>query len=223
MMMNLNSAFLGHSVQWPLCVTGVPLSQFEHAYWIPWSPTHASWHQNHDSSPYIKEDIGDFMLLRPSCPPFCVHVTDMSKINFYMLNRFLDLKNLCVATKIVCLAHILTKIVRILSYGGHLGRHLEYFNFPNDTKVASSSFNVRTYWRTHLCKSILCRLFFWVAPKIFIWQPDYNSIPTKQLWNSFCAFCIICNSFSMLSKEVKNLIWKYINELPNQLLNYVQQ
>ena len=49
------------------------------------------------------------MLLRPFCPPFCVHVTDMSEINFNMLNRFLDLKNLCVATKIMCLAHILRR------------------------------------------------------------------------------------------------------------------
>ena len=113
------------------------------------------------------------MLWRPSCPPFCKHVTDMSEINFNMLNRLFDLKNLCVATKSMCLAHILKKILRILSFGGHLGRHLEYFNFPNDAKVESFSFNVRTYWRTHLCKIILCGLFFWVAPKIFIWQPDY--------------------------------------------------
>ena len=113
------------------------------------------------------------MLWRPSCPPFCVHVTDMSEINFNMLNRFLNLKNLCVATKIMCLAHLFKKIFRILCFDGHLGRHLEYFNFPNDAKVASFSFKVRTYWRTHLCKNILCGLFFWVAPKIFIWQPDY--------------------------------------------------
>ena len=113
------------------------------------------------------------MLWRPFCPPFCLHETDMSEINFIMLNRFLDLKNLYLATKIMCLAQILKKILGILSFGGHLGRHLEYFNFPNDAKVASFSFNVRTYWRTHLCKNILCGLFFWVAPKIFIWQPDY--------------------------------------------------
>ena len=97
----------------------------------------------------------------------------MSEINIIMLNRFLDLKNLYVAKNIMCLAQILKKILRILSFGGHLGRHLEYFNFPNDAKVASFSFNVRTYWRTHLCKNILCGLFFWVASKIFIWQPDY--------------------------------------------------
>ena len=100
------------------------------------------------------------MLWRPSCPPFCVHVTDMSEINFNMLNRFLNLKNLCVATKIMCLAHLFKKILRILCFDGHLGCHLEYFNFPNDAKVASFSFKVRTYWRTHLCKNILCGLFF---------------------------------------------------------------
>ena len=116
------------------------------------------------------------MLWRPFCPPFCLHETDMSEINFIMLNRFLDLKNLYVATKIMCLAQILKKILRILSFGGHLGRHLEYFNFPNDAMVASFSFSVRTYWRTHLCKNILCGLFFWVAPKIFIWQPDYCAV-----------------------------------------------
>ena len=76
---------------------------------------------------------------------FCVHVTDMSEINVNKLNRFLELKNLCVATKFMCLAHILKKILRILSFGDHLGRHLEHFNFPNDAKVASLSFNVRTY------------------------------------------------------------------------------
>ena len=113
------------------------------------------------------------MLWWPSCPPFCVHVTDISEINFSMLDRFLDLKNLCVATKIMYLAHILKKILRILSFGGHLGRHLEYFNFPNDAKVASFSFNERTYWRTHLCKNILCGLFFGVATKFFILQQDY--------------------------------------------------
>ena len=128
------------------------------------------------------------MLWRPSCPPFCKHVTDMSEINFNMLNRFLDLKNLCVATESMCLAHILKKILRILSFGGHLGRHLEYFNFPNDAKVASFSFNVRTYWRTHLCKNILCGLFFWVAPKIFIWQPDYIQ--------RFHCFIYCCHNFS---------------------------
>ena len=31
---------------------------------------------------------------------FCLHVTDMSEINFNILNQFLDLKNICVATKI---------------------------------------------------------------------------------------------------------------------------
>ena len=89
--------------------------------------------QNYDSCPYVKEDIGDCMLLRPSCPPVCV--TDMSSINFNMLNRFFDLTNLP-ATKSMCLSHILTKILRILSIGGHLRRHLEFFNFPNDAKVA---------------------------------------------------------------------------------------
>ena len=94
------------------------------------SLTPKSSHQNYDSSPYIKEDIGDFMIWRPSCPQFCKHVTDMSEINFNMPNRFLELKYLCVATKSMCLAHIFKKILRILSFCGHLGRHLKYFNFP---------------------------------------------------------------------------------------------
>ena len=68
------------------------------------------------------------MLWRPSCPPFCIHETDMSEMTFNMLYRFLDLKNLCVATKIMCLAHILKKMLKILSFGGLLGRHLEYFS-----------------------------------------------------------------------------------------------
>ena len=72
-------------------------------------------HQNYDSSPYIKEDIWDFMLWRPSCPPFCKHVTDMSEIYFNMLIQFLDLENLCVPTKIMFLTHILKKILRTLS------------------------------------------------------------------------------------------------------------
>ena len=55
------------------------------------------------------------MLWRPSCPPFCKHVTDTSEINFNMLNQFLDLKNLGVATKIMFLTHILKKILRTLS------------------------------------------------------------------------------------------------------------
>ena len=42
-------------------------------------------------------------------------VTDTSEINFNMLNRFLDLKNLCTATKIMFLTHILKKILRTLS------------------------------------------------------------------------------------------------------------
>ena len=125
-------------------------------------------------------------LSRPSCPSFSKHVTDMSEINFDTLNRYLDLKTLCVATKSMCPAHILKKILRILSFGGHLGRHLAYFNIPNDAKVASFSFNVWTYWITHLYKNILCGLFFFlffffggggaVAPKIFIRQPDYSPL-----------------------------------------------
>ena len=105
------------------------------------------------------------MLWRPSCPPFCVYETDKSEINFNMLNRFVDLRNLCVATKIMCLAHRLKKILKILSFGGHLGRHLEYFNFPKDANVASFSFKIRTYCRTHLCKNVLCGLFLWLQPK----------------------------------------------------------
>ena len=69
----------------------------------------------HNSSPYIKEDIGDFMFCRPSCPPFCKHVTDTSEINFNMLNQFLARKNLGVVTKIMFLTHTLKKILRTLS------------------------------------------------------------------------------------------------------------
>ena len=93
------------------------------------------------------------MLWRPSCPPFCKHVTDMSEINFNMLNRFLDLKNLCVATKSMCLAHILKKILRIyllaailnisispmmprwhqsVSMYGHIGEHIYVKTFCAD-------------------------------------------------------------------------------------------
>ena len=137
-------------------------------------------HQNYDSSPYTKEDIRGFMLWRPSCPPFCKHVTNMSEIDYNMLNRFLDLKNLCVATKSIRLAHILKKILRILSFGGHLGRHLEYFNFPNDAKVASFSFNVWTYWRTHLCKNILCGLFFGLHQKSSFGNLTMYSKPSER-------------------------------------------
>ena len=111
------------------------------------------------------------MLWRPFCPPFYVNITDMSEINFNMLNRFLGLKNLCVATKIVCLAHILKKILRILSFGGHLGPHLEYFNFPNDAKVASF-FSMYGHIVEHIYAKTFCADCFLVAPKIFIWQPD---------------------------------------------------
>ena len=85
------------------------------------------------------------MLWRPSCPPFCVHLIDISEINFNKLIRFLGLKNLCEATTNMLLAHIRMKIFRILSFGGHLGRHLEYFISPNDAKVTSFSFNVQIY------------------------------------------------------------------------------
>ena len=64
----------------------------------------------------------------------------MSEINIIMLNRFLDLKNLYVATKIMCLDQILRKILRILSFGGHLGSHLEYFNFPNNANILCGLF-----------------------------------------------------------------------------------
>ena len=59
------------------------------------------------------------MLWWPSCPPLCVHVTDMSEINFNMVNRSLNLKNLCVAAKIMCLAHIFKN----LCFGDHLVGH----------------------------------------------------------------------------------------------------
>ena len=71
----------------------------------------------------------------------------MSEIDFNMLNRFLDLKNLCAATKSMRLAHILKKILRILSFGGHLGRHLEYFNFPNDD-ILENTFMQKHFVRT---------------------------------------------------------------------------
>ena len=77
----------------------------------PPKPIHR--HQNYNSSPSIKEDIEDFILWRPSCPPFCV--TDMSEINFNMLNRFLDPKNLCIATKNMFLTDLVKKILRTLS------------------------------------------------------------------------------------------------------------
>ena len=75
------------------------------------------------------------MLWRPFCPPFCLHATDMSEINFMMLNRFFDLKNLYVATKIMwlaqilknmILARILKKISGISCFGGHFVRHFVY-------------------------------------------------------------------------------------------------
>ena len=120
-------------------------------------------HQNYESSPYIKEEIGDFMLWRPSCLPFCVHVTDMSEINFNTFNRFLDLKNLCVATKLMCLAHILKKILRILSFGCHLGRHLEYFfNMPR----WHHSVSMYGHIREHIYAKTFCAdFFFWLHPK----------------------------------------------------------
>ena len=133
----------------------------------------------------------------------------MSEINFIMLNRFLDLKNLIVATKIMCLAQILKKILRILSFGGHLGRHLEYFNFPNDAKVASFSFNVRTYWRTHLCKNILCGLFFWVASKIFIWQPDYAGYLHASIFPCFLTYLLLfCIYFQLLCTLMHKLNYR---------------
>ena len=59
----------------------------------------------------------------------------MSEINFMMLNRFFDLKNLYVATKIMwlaqilknmILARILKKISGISCFGGHFVRHFVY-------------------------------------------------------------------------------------------------
>ena len=53
-------------------------------------------------------------------------VTDMFEINFNMVNRFLNLKNLGVATNIMCPAHTFKKILSILCFGGHLVRHFVY-------------------------------------------------------------------------------------------------
>ena len=103
------------------------------------------------------------MLWRPSCPPFCKHVTDMSEIDFNMLNRFLDLKNLCVATKSIRLAHILKKILRYL-LAAILDAILN-FNFPNDAKLASFSYNVWIYWRTHYAKTFCADYFFGLHQK----------------------------------------------------------
>ena len=63
----------------------------------------------------LKKILGMVMLWRPSCPPFCKHVTDTSEINFNILIQFLDLKNLGVATKIMSVTRILKKILRTLS------------------------------------------------------------------------------------------------------------
>ena len=80
----------------------------------------------------------------------------MSEINFNMLNRSLDLKNLCVATKSMRLAHILKKILRILSFGGHLGRHLEYFNFPKGGIIQFRCTDIleKTFMQKHFVRTI---------------------------------------------------------------------
>ena len=73
----------------------------------------------------------------------------MSEINFNMLNRFLDLKNLCVATKNMCLAYILKKILRhhSVSMYGHIGEHIYAKTFCADYFLGlhpKSSFGNRT-------------------------------------------------------------------------------
>ena len=142
------------------------------------------------------------MLWRPSCPPFCVHVTDRSEINFNILNRFLDLRNLCVATEVMSLAHILKKILRILSFGGHLGRNLEYFNFPNDANVTSFTFNVRTYWRTDLCKNILCGLFLGLHSKSSFGNRTIISVNLAHCNIYFMLKLALCDKGGMI-KEIK--------------------
>ena len=109
----------------------------------------------------------------PSCSPFCKHVTDLSEINFNMLNRFLDLKNLCVAAKSMCLAHILKKILRIYLLAVILNAILNISISPMMPRWPHSVSMYGHIGEHIYAKNILCGLFFLVAPKIFIWQPDY--------------------------------------------------
>ena len=83
---------------------------------------------------------------------------DPSPLN--MINRFLDLKNLCVATKSMCLAHILKKILRLLSFGGHLGCHLEC----GIIQCQCTDILEKTFMQQHFVRTI----FWGVATKTFI-------------------------------------------------------
>ena len=44
--------------------------------------------------------------------------------------RFLDPQNLGKDNKIISLTHFFEELYMILSYGGHLGRHLEFHPLP---------------------------------------------------------------------------------------------
>ena len=81
-----------------------------------------------------------------------------------MLNRFLDLKNLCVATKSMCLAHILKKKLRILSFGGHLGHHLEYY--ISISPMWHHSVSMYGHIGEHIYAKLFCAdYFFGLYPK----------------------------------------------------------
>ena len=100
------------------------------------------------------------MLWRPSCPPFCKHATDTSEINFNMLNQFLDLKNLGVATKIMFLTLILKKILRTLSLWRPSWTPSWIFQFPQGRQGGIIQFLVKDNWNDKNLYQIFVRTIF---------------------------------------------------------------
>ena len=65
----------------------------------------------------------------------------------------------------MCLAHMLKKILKILSFGGHLGRHLEYFHFPNDAKGGIFQFRCTKILENTFMQKHFVRTIFWGCTK----------------------------------------------------------
>ena len=110
----------------------------------------------------------------------------MFEINFNMLNRFLDLKNLCVATKSMPLAHILKKILRMLSLAAILDAILNISISPMMPRW-HHSVSMYGHIGEHIYAKTFCAdYFFGLHPK-----SSFGNLTIKALPVNICTCAVL--------------------------------
>ena len=85
---------------------------------------------------------------------------------YFVLVEFLDPKNLPLEYRFMFLCLILLEIQPFISYGGHLGGHLEYLKMLKGAKLAFLLISTTNHQRTIICKKTSYILHCKVHPQI---------------------------------------------------------